>query len=350
MLELTDNDVEETTCINCGGSEYFESDDIEWKSQNLRYRICNRCGLKYMGRRPTSEWLSTFYSKGFWQEKLKNQGYQEKQSGRSEIVKAKGLRQKIRNHKRRAKRIAGILDSQIPPKSEIKVLEIGAGFGQTLVLLRKLYRADICAVEPNEEARVFLTANRVPLVGKWAEDLDSITGARQFDVIIMSHVLENLSSPVRALKLVVKHLRQGGLCYVDTTNLYYRNDCNPYHMAIFTPESLERMLSQAGFRTVKSHHEDNPRAAKDRGEVNALDPYLSVVAQRDVSKGKHSIESPVDTSQIVADQQMGEAYFRASAARTRLLNKRLHKRILSKLRAIFNLPKPVVLAKEQRRG
>jgi 2-polyprenyl-3-methyl-5-hydroxy-6-metoxy-1,4-benzoquinol methylase len=94
-----------------------------------------------------------------------------------------------------------------------KVLDLGCGLGQVLELLSdarpgwELHAAD--AYERCLEA----TAARVPLAGRHRLsevrlDLDSLPG--DFDLVVLSHVLEHMLDPVGALRAVLGHVRPGG--------------------------------------------------------------------------------------------------------------------------------------------
>lgn len=341
---LSKSDFEEVNCLNCNSIQYENFDRIEWKGQELQYRICKNCSLKYMSPRPLQSWYHKYYKEGFWQELLQLNAYQDKGNKFHFKDKKQILNQKVLNNKRRANRINLIVKPLIANRKKLKILEIGAGFGQTLLLFKKKYNAEIAAIEPNEETRSYLKSAGIKLVGTYAEELSSLPEDEKFDLIITSHVLENLSYPLDVLKMISNHLYDDGLYFVDTTNMYYRNDANPYHMLIYTPESAKNMLNRAGFHPLRMHYEDFPDTIKHTKQPNDLDPYLSIISRKGKVKEE---EITVDVDAIKNKQQLGEKFFIASQEKGLILHNRLDRRIISKLRRIFNIPVPVVLSKEQ---
>ncbi len=340
---LTSTDFEEVACLNCNSNQFQLSDKIEWKEQVLQYRYCEKCGLKYMSPRPRQEWYKNYYKNGFWQDLLKRNAFQDK-GGTFQITDKKLiLKQKIANNKRRANRINRVVGSLVANKKKLRILEIGAGFGQTLALFKQKYKADIFAIEPNEEAREYLESIAIPVVGRYAEDLAHLPGNEKFDVIITSHVLENLSYPLNALSLIKSYLNDDGIYFIDTTNLYYRNDTNPYHMLIFTPETLQNTLARVGFKPVKSFYEDNPDKIS-AASVKSIDPYLSFAC---INSTPVDIPLEVNVQNIERKQKMGEQFFKQMQQRELKIHHRFDRRVISKFRRIFNIPVPVILAKEQ---
>lgn len=343
-IVLSNKDFENVECLSCGSEQFEDYDTIRWKDQVLSYRICMNCGLKYMSPRPVQDWYHKYYKEGFWQELLKRNAFQD-QGGSFRITeKKKILKQKLANNKRRAKRINRILEPLIPRKKGLKILEIGAGFGQTLLLFKRRYGANISAIEPNEEAREYLKSISIPLIGEYAQDLSKLPVNEKFDIIITSHVLENLSYPKKVLEIIATYLKDEGLYFIDTTNMYYRNDVNPYHMLVYTPESLISMLNRVGLNPIKLHFEDYPDTIKSYKKVKKLDPYLSAVCKKGESIEK---KISVDVGAIKKNQILGAELYVKAQKKALVLHNRIDKRILNKVRRIFNLPIPVILSKEQ---
>lgn len=335
-MNLTTKDLEEVSCLNCGSTENHYYDSINWKDQELTYKICMKCSLKYMSPRPTQEWYSNFYKESFWQEKLDNQGYTVYSD---DYKKDKILQDKFLSQRKRAIRISSILDSLIKDKPDLKILEIGAGFGQTLSLLRKKYNAKVHAIEPNQVARSIITDLNIPIIGTYAEDLEGLD--EKFDVIITSHVLENLSHPKNVLGFIRKSLKEGGHYYIDTPNMYYRNQTNPYHMVVFTPESLLNFLNRNGFEAVKVHCEDFPENVDLKKESRLMDPYLSIV-----SKPADSVEKErnVNPEKIIENQKLGEKLRKAAQKQHA---KKLFNKVRNRILRMLNIPHKVVISGER---
>ena len=66
-------------------------------------------------------------------------------------------------------------------------------------------------------------------------DIDSYININlQFDVVIISHVLEHVSDPIEFLKLMTLKLREGGILYVDVPCLdYLHKELDEPHLLFF---------------------------------------------------------------------------------------------------------------------
>lgn len=93
--------------------------------------------------------------------------------------------------------------------------------------------------------------------------LDTVDlGSEQFDVVHMSHVFEHLPDPVASLAIILRALKPGGAFVIEVPHEFeslqfriqkatglqrpYQVGCT--HIFFFTPSSLERLLTRAGFR------------------------------------------------------------------------------------------------------
>lgn len=284
----------------CFSGDAEPSDAISWPERDcvMHYVICKRCGLKYMTPRPTERWYLGFYAEHFWQEKVTWRSWSSKGGGKA-VRADEGTERRVAKQRWRAQRIDDLTSCVAPIDASSLVLDVGTAFGETLVLLRNHYGCRVLGVEPSELGRQWCTdVNDVPLVGRTMEDLAE---PQPFDgevsLLIMSHVLENIVNPRRALESARRLLSPQGFIYVDTCNFYYNNAVNPYHPYIFSPETLVDLLGQVGFRLVAQHAEIHPSQAE-----LALDPYLAVVA---TPGPPAKIRRHVDVNRLVAAQARG---------------------------------------------
>lgn len=132
-----------------------------------------------------------------------------------------------------------------------RVLEFGCGAG---ALMRKLAPVvdSIEGLERTAEFRRMLLADGFRI----HEQIEDTEG--NFDVILMFHVLEHLSSPVDSLKACYERLAPGGLLYVEVPNindalltLYDVPDYRRFHFFLdhlhyFSRRSLTIAFEQAG--------------------------------------------------------------------------------------------------------
>jgi SAM-dependent methyltransferase len=302
-------ELESADCLLCGGEEALPSDSVTWRGLELHYVVCAGCGLKYMRPRPTRRWYARFYAEEFWQEKVTRSGWSSPtKQGRPPVPVSEGTAARIEKQRARARRIRDIVASRAGLGRGSTALDVGTAFGETPALLRSEYGCRTLGVEPSELCRQHASAAGVELVARQVEELEApqpFDGA--VDLVVMSHVLENLIDPRAGLCSIRRILAPNGLLYVDTPNLRFNNAINPYHPYLFDPETLAALLAQAGFVIVERHDGGSPRAPED-----PADPYLAVLARPgEPSPGM----PPIDVKEMIADRRLGQRLHREARSR-----------------------------------
>ena len=148
----------------------------------------------------------------------------------------------------RAARCLDLFSQHIPRHGE--VLEIGSGDGAVMAMLARL-GVRPTGLDPDEGAARFIqrTMNLPVIVGS-LEDADF--QGRQFDAVVMVHLIEHLYEPVAALRSIHRLLKPGGLLFLETPNIL-RPKVGPKrvfsfaHNYHFSPRTLTLALHQAGF-------------------------------------------------------------------------------------------------------
>lgn len=235
---------------------------------------CSRCGLVYLNPRPSKDLLGSYYPTVYYppvQVKARPEFQQQAKkfsarikrwvledyygypstasSGWSRIVRRillwpdKMLRELKGRH-------------PLPWRGEGKVLDVGCGAGGNLKTLQdqgwEPYGIEISEVAA-AHARELVTGN------VHTGTLESAPFPLQsFDLILMSHSLEHLSSPGEALRRVHRLLKDDGLLVVSVPNVnsleyklfgrwWFQLD-PPRHFYHFDRRSLSGFLRQAGFQ------------------------------------------------------------------------------------------------------
>jgi len=125
----------------------------------------------------------------------------------------------------RGRKIIRILSNLSVELKNKKVLEIGAGAAGILDEFRKL-GAHTTALEPdNEYANYIREDGQHKIINDFLNDktVKKFNGER-YDVIILSHVLEHISSPVLFLNLVTKLMDENGVLYIEVPSLHNIGD------------------------------------------------------------------------------------------------------------------------------
>lgn len=149
-----------------------------------------------------------------------------------------------------------------------RLLDIGCGRGESLVAARESgWEAE--GIEPSEDfARYGRETLGVNVRHGFIEQTDYQDG--EFDFVILNAVLEHVYEPMPLLQEARRLLRPGGLIFLDVPNeagLYFTLGSlffklqgrkwslnlsptfEPYHVAGFSPRTLNFALERAGFRT-----------------------------------------------------------------------------------------------------
>ncbi len=142
-----------------------------------------------------------------------------------------------------------------------KVLDIGCGRG---LLLNKLRQRgwDPYGTELSEDAAAY--ARDVLHLPVTTRPLDELSFAdNEFDLVIIWHVLEHVTSPLSLLDEVARILKPGGYLLVAVPNFgswearwagksWFHLDV-PRHLTHFTPRTLRPALKRAGLRPVSTN-------------------------------------------------------------------------------------------------
>ena len=144
------------------------------------------------------------------------------------------------------------------PAPGSRLLDVGCSNGWFLRRMRSL-GWEVEGFEPDRVAAALTASAGLDVVTE-AADLDTMPDGR-FDAITMCHVIEHAHNPVALLATCRRLLRPGGSLWVSTPNLdaagarRYGNNWAPLdpprHLVLFTPASLRRALSAAGFASVQ---------------------------------------------------------------------------------------------------
>jgi SAM-dependent methyltransferase len=135
-------------------------------------------------------------------------------------------------------------------------------------------------IEPSKHAREAGRAYyaKIRVLGSSIDDL-ACQDAGQYDLVILSHVLEHLPHPVRSLELVARRLARCGALYIEVPNYYGHPSTEYAHLFCFTEASMVNCLSRAGLRpasvVVTGHDEPFPfyikcLATRANGETGPL--------------------------------------------------------------------------------
>lgn len=147
-----------------------------------------------------------------------------------------------------------------------KVAELGAGWGCLSHALAPLATSALC-FELDSEAVKFMKSRGLDARFGLLEESPDVS---DMDLIMSSHVLEHVPSPLETLRACYAALKPGGNIFTEiplenpVPNWWGTDPADPYwvgHLTFFGRGHLETMLRTAGFEVVASTAHDHPVSA-----------------------------------------------------------------------------------------
>jgi SAM-dependent methyltransferase len=226
-------------CNSCGQSD-FSLYLNNFPEETRRILKCRNCGLLVTDPFPTREELASAYQDDFY--------------GKEKSQRFGNLLEKIVFFFRWAR--AHKIRSSLRPGA---VLDVGCGRGITLHFLKK-WGWDCTGTQLSRNAAEY--ARKTFDLRIMEQDLLEARFEKDtFDLVILAHVLEHVPDPMAYLKEINRILRKKGVLIlalpnagnllVDTFKEKWFGWDLPRHLYHFTPRTINQMLSQAGFKTVK---------------------------------------------------------------------------------------------------
>lgn len=150
------------------------------------------------------------------------------------------------------------------PDMASRVIEVGCGSGATGRLAKSNGKASYyLGIDIDAKAAELAAEGLDRVICGNIEEIDLSELAGQFDVLILSEVLEHLIDPDASLKKLASCLRSGGVVYASSPNVanykvlskllgghfdYVESGVmDRTHLRWFTPKSFRRMFEAAGF-------------------------------------------------------------------------------------------------------
>ena len=220
-------------CNLCGSTDVAEIGRVDRNNRPLRTVICQRCGLAWSDPRPNAEEVKKFYSEEY-------------------RILYKGAYSPKLKHVYRAGKIAverySFLKDVIKPDD--RVLDIGAGGGEFVYLMRKL-GFDARGIEPNEGYGLYAKRElELPVEVGFAQGIE--LPENFFHIVTLHHVMEHLDDPSLILTRIRNALCDGGLLIVEVPNIEGKcfapsHRFHVAHLYSFNAQTLEAMGRKCGF-------------------------------------------------------------------------------------------------------
>ncbi len=245
-----------TTCIACKENKIeflFETKDRMFEIPgNFTAMRCKNCGLVFVDPIPVKEVLARHYPSN------KYYSYQDEDSTSIFHI----LRSYLVNHYHNPtflSRLFSFLVSNVPAmptQKKGKILDVGCGTGDTLILLKKL-GWDVFGLEIDKNAITVAKKRGLKNVSLGSFEEINTYEDNYFDVIRLYHVIEHVDDPELCIKLIYRKLKPGGEIILGTPNVdsitsfvfrkFWYNLDIPRHLFLFYPTTLRNLIKKENF-------------------------------------------------------------------------------------------------------
>lgn len=242
-------------CFLCGTEMVprFKTRDHLRPEVSTEYSLawCQACGFGRIAGESTPGEVAAFYTEGYYTHTS------------PEVAERSSMRllDRLRVHLAwRTDRGVDLSPSEVVRSNPFPSLcDVGCGSGQAMDAFKQA-GYDAVGIEPDPAARAW--ASRIGKVFEGtAEALPEAIAEREFDVVLLSHVLEHCVDPAAALRNVKRLLAPQATAIIEVPNNaalgfemygpgWFFADI-PRHLQFFTENSLRKALSQAGLRVTR---------------------------------------------------------------------------------------------------
>ncbi len=254
-------DLVDVDCVLCGSKAFVEI----YRDEPSRVVRCKHCGLVFFNPQPSLEYLKEFYSSqsGYLSSIEENlRSYQADPQAWNDA--ANWILYKIRRH--------------LPAENGQRLLDVGCAYGFFLMFARGT-GLDVHGIEISTETSRYARQCGVDVQNVLLRD--AAFEQDSFSIVTMNNVLEHTLNPAKDLEKAFAVLRPGGILYTAVPNFdsvvsrvdgyHWKMKSWPNHLFYFTPETLSRMLSKAGFEIKEffthmgeSDYEHDVRVVRER--------------------------------------------------------------------------------------
>lgn len=273
-------------CIFCNGTSFctlFTSKDrMLGLPGTFTVKKC-ACGLVFLDPMPEGNALKKYYPSA------KYYAYSDEDpKGFFSVLREYLIKHYYR--KNFVSRLVSILIHDVPAipswRESGKVLDVGCGAGETLLLLKKL-GWNVYGLDIDKNALDAARKNGISNVAHGTyKDIDDFPD-NYFDAIRLYHVIEHLDNPELALKIIYKKLKKNGELTIGTPNTrsftarffgkYWLNLDTPRHLILFNPKILQNFLTKEKYKI------ENVDFCSGGGIVGSLGYWVSSLVGRRIN-------------------------------------------------------------------
>jgi len=241
-------DLVDPSCINCKNTTFTPLISNDRYFMGLNSEGCNNCGLVQINPRPSDSAFEKFYKTDY---RFYYQGVQKPtEEYIKNLKKSERLDYTIKN-----------IDKTISLGKVSSILDYGCSEGAMFEALKRAgFNGALYGVEPNPEFAEYAAANNSVVVH------DSIeVFLERVDLIIVNHVFEHLTNPIKFLISIKKNLNPNGFLYIDVPDVDRYTSINDFHIAHvahYSQRTLTAVLFKSGFDLISLQPHEPPNHPK----------------------------------------------------------------------------------------
>ena len=234
-------------------------------NKKIGYGICNKCGLVMQTISPSNKELISFYKQNFYFEDFK----------KPKKMKIDSINRQIRLIKQESDKF---------PKS---ILEVSLMSIYNLLQFRKEGAKLLHGIEPS-----LILNNKIKKkhnIKIFNNIIEKFKSNISYDLILMSHVLEHLPNPLKAINQCYKNQKLGQKILVevplfDRTELYPPSGLNVEHLYYFDENNLTKLINKAGYEIL----------VVEKIYQSTQLPFISILAKK-VLKNRHDKKKDISS-------------------------------------------------------
>jgi 2-polyprenyl-3-methyl-5-hydroxy-6-metoxy-1,4-benzoquinol methylase len=266
-------------CPVCNGKDFKYLSVYKGKSElflNKKLMCCKNCTTVFISPMITKEELDLYY-RAYWDSGIQNND-----------------ESALKNYFAQAKVRIEYTTAKIGSLKNKRILDIGAGHGFIFDVLKEIYDSDFVytAVETDNSQQISLIQRGLNCSYTWNE-----LPEQQYDLIILSHILEHLYNPQIFLIEIKKLLKQNGVLFIEVPNNdHLHKDILEPHLVIYNIDSIAKLFKncdldvldmQSCGRLIKNIIPNSYQITekKLKKKIKKLIPnlFLSMIQKRDIN-------------------------------------------------------------------
>ena len=139
-------------------------------------------------------------------------------------------------------------------KANLKILDIGCGTGKLAIYLKEVTGCEVTGIDPMHKSieKARLNASTVEVAFEVQSAAEMSFGNDAFDCVVSLKALHEMANPEMALQESWRVLKEGGIIFIiDWVGGGVPTSSHAHANKYFSPERLEKALSESGFTDVK---------------------------------------------------------------------------------------------------